>query len=174
MTAEEPHKESPTLLEAHVVLDGMQQRYIPAYSNGVILPPLATRVLHIQIVYEGMDVEKPVLAALVDKGQGTYVLNFETVNITPKPPWPRGCLENDSAQSNFTSQLCFHCWLWFSYGCIPRQLRSPWPLLGGYSKNSDESPNTREKERVLSTFKHKVRARRDCDPLRRLHKFPKI
>jgi hypothetical protein len=33
--------------------------------------------------------------------------------------------------------------------------------VGGYPKNSDDSPNTREK--VLSTFKHKVRALRDSD-----------
>jgi hypothetical protein len=46
------------------------------------------------------------------------------------------------------------------------------PMLGGYPKNSDDSPNTRE--RVLNTFKHKVRAPRDCDSLCRLHKFPKV
>jgi hypothetical protein len=45
-------------------------------------------------------------------------------------------------------------------------------MLGGYPKNSDESPNARE--RVLGTFKHKVRAQRDCNSLRRLHKFPKV
>jgi hypothetical protein len=33
------------------------------------------------------------------------------------------------------------------------------PMLGGYPKNSDGSPNTRE--RVLNTFKHRVRALRD-------------
>jgi hypothetical protein len=46
------------------------------------------------------------------------------------------------------------------------------PVLGGYPKNSDESPNTRE--RVLNTFNHKVRALRDCDSPSRLHKFPKV
>jgi hypothetical protein len=30
------------------------------------------------------------------------------------------------------------------------------PMLGGYLKNSDDTPNTRE--RVLITFKHRVRA----------------
>jgi hypothetical protein len=45
-------------------------------------------------------------------------------------------------------------------------------VLGGYPKNSDDSPYTREK--VLNTFKYKVRAQRDCDSLRRLHKFPKV
>jgi hypothetical protein len=45
-------------------------------------------------------------------------------------------------------------------------------VLGGYPKNSDDSPNTRE--RVLNTFKHKVRAQRDCGSLYRLHKFPKF
>jgi hypothetical protein len=45
-------------------------------------------------------------------------------------------------------------------------------MLGGYPKNSDESPNTRE--RVLNTFNHKVRALRDCDSPCRLHKFPKV
>jgi hypothetical protein len=45
------------------------------------------------------------------------------------------------------------------------------PLLGGYLKNSYDSPNTREK--VLSTFKHKVRALRDGDSLSRLHKSQK-
>jgi hypothetical protein len=34
-------------------------------------------------------------------------------------------------------------------------------------------PLTRERERVLNTFKHKVRALRDCDSLSRLHKFQK-
>jgi hypothetical protein len=43
---------------------------------------------------------------------------------------------------------------------------------GGYPKNSDDSPNTREI--VLNTFKYKVRALGDCDCLIRLHKFPKI
>jgi diaminopimelate decarboxylase len=43
---------------------------------------------------------------------------------------------------------------------------------GGYPKNSDDSPNTRE--RVLNTFKYKVKALRDCDCLNRLHKFPKV
>jgi hypothetical protein len=42
-------------------------------------------------------------------------------------------------------------------------------LLGGYPTNSDESPNTRERERererVLSTFEHIVRMRRDCSSL---------
>jgi hypothetical protein len=46
-----------------------------------------------------------------------------------------------------------------------------WRLLGGYPKNSDESPNTRE--RVLGTFKHKVRVQRDCNSLCRMHKFQK-
>jgi hypothetical protein len=41
------------------------------------------------------------------------------------------------------------------------------PMLGGYSKNSNDSPNTREK--VLNTFKHKVRALRDGDSPSRLH-----
>jgi hypothetical protein len=45
---------------------------------------------------------------------------------------------------------------------------------GGYPKNSDDSPNTRERERVLNTFKHRVRAQSDCDSLYRLHKFPKV
>jgi hypothetical protein len=45
-------------------------------------------------------------------------------------------------------------------------------LLGGYPKNSDDSPNTREK--VLSTFRHKVRALRDGDSPSRLHKSQKI
>jgi hypothetical protein len=45
---------------------------------------------------------------------------------------------------------------------------------GGYPKNSGDSPNTRERERVLNTFKCKVRALKDCDCLSRLHKFPKI
>jgi hypothetical protein len=45
-------------------------------------------------------------------------------------------------------------------------------LLGGYLKNSDDFPNTRE--RVLVTIKHKVRALRDGDSPSRLHKFPKI
>jgi hypothetical protein len=35
-------------------------------------------------------------------------------------------------------------------------------------------PLTRERERVLNTFKHKVRALRDCDSPSRLHKFQKI
>jgi hypothetical protein len=40
-------------------------------------------------------------------------------------------------------------------------------MLGGYPKNSDESLNTRERERerVLSTFKHTVRMRGDCNSL---------
>jgi hypothetical protein len=29
-------------------------------------------------------------------------------------------------------------------------------------------------ERVLNTFKYKVRAQRDCDSLRKLHKFQKV
>jgi hypothetical protein len=45
------------------------------------------------------------------------------------------------------------------------------PLLAGYPKNSDDSPNTRE--RVLNTIKHNVRAQRDCDSLCRLHKLQK-
>jgi hypothetical protein len=45
------------------------------------------------------------------------------------------------------------------------------PMLGGYPKNSDDSPNTRE--RVFNTFKHKVRALRDSDSPSRLHKFQK-
>jgi hypothetical protein len=48
-----------------------------------------------------------------------------------------------------------------------------WSMLGGYPKNSDDSPNTRERERVLNTFKHKVRALRDSDSPSRLHKFQK-
>jgi hypothetical protein len=49
-------------------------------------------------------------------------------------------------------------------------------LLGGYPTNSDESPNTRERERerVLSTFEHIVRMRRDCSSLCWLHKFQKV
>jgi hypothetical protein len=45
-------------------------------------------------------------------------------------------------------------------------------VLGGYPKNLDDSPNTRE--RVLNTFKHKVRALRNSDSHSRLLKFPKI
>jgi hypothetical protein len=45
------------------------------------------------------------------------------------------------------------------------------PMLEGYPKNSDDSPNMREK--VLSTFKNKVRALRDSDSPSRLHKSPK-
>jgi hypothetical protein len=45
-------------------------------------------------------------------------------------------------------------------------------VLGGYPKNSDDSPNTRV--RVLNTINHNVRAQRDCDSLCRLHKFPKV
>jgi hypothetical protein len=41
-------------------------------------------------------------------------------------------------------------------------------MLGGYPKNSDDSPNTREKD--LNTFKHKVRALKGCDSLSRLLK----
>jgi hypothetical protein len=50
------------------------------------------------------------------------------------------------------------------------------PMLGGYPKNSDDSLNTRERERerVLDTFKHRVGALRDNDSPGRLHKFPKI
>jgi hypothetical protein len=44
-------------------------------------------------------------------------------------------------------------------------------MLGGYPKNSDVSPNTREE--VFDTFKHKVRALRDSDSLSRLHKSQK-
>jgi hypothetical protein len=44
--------------------------------------------------------------------------------------------------------------------------------VGGYPKNSDDSPDTREK--VLSTFENKVRAQRDSDPPSRLHKSQKI
>jgi hypothetical protein len=43
--------------------------------------------------------------------------------------------------------------------------------VGGYPKNSDDSPNTREK--VFNTFKHKVRALRGSDSLSRLHKSQK-
>jgi hypothetical protein len=46
------------------------------------------------------------------------------------------------------------------------------PMLGGYPKNSDDYPNTREK--VLNTFEHKVRALRDGDSPSRLHKSQKI
>jgi hypothetical protein len=45
------------------------------------------------------------------------------------------------------------------------------PMLGGYPKNSDDSPNTREG--VLNTFKHRVRALRDNSSPGRLHKFQK-
>jgi hypothetical protein len=45
------------------------------------------------------------------------------------------------------------------------------PMLGGYPKNLDDSPNTREK--VLNTFKHKVRALRGSDSLSRFHKSQK-
>jgi hypothetical protein len=45
------------------------------------------------------------------------------------------------------------------------------PLLGGYPKNSDDSPNTREK--VLNTFNQKVRVLRDGDSPSRLHKSQK-
>jgi hypothetical protein len=43
--------------------------------------------------------------------------------------------------------------------------------LGGYPKNSDDSPNMREE--VFDTFKHKVRALGDNDSLSRLHKSQK-
>jgi hypothetical protein len=39
-----------------------------------------------------------------------------------------------------------------------RSMRS----VGGYPKNSDNYPNT---SRVLNTFKYKIRAQRDCEPL---------
>jgi hypothetical protein len=45
-------------------------------------------------------------------------------------------------------------------------------VLGGYPKNSDDSPNTRES--FLNTFKHKVKALSDSDSPNGLHKFPKI
>jgi hypothetical protein len=44
-------------------------------------------------------------------------------------------------------------------------------MLEGYPKNSDDSPNTRE--RVFNTFKHKVRALRDSDSFSRLQKSQK-
>jgi hypothetical protein len=48
---------------------------------------------------------------------------------------------------------------------------TPLLLLGGYPKNSDDSPNTKEK--VLNTFRHKVRALRGSDSLSQLHKSQK-
>jgi hypothetical protein len=33
------------------------------------------------------------------------------------------------------------------------------PMLGGYPKNSDGSPNTRERERVLNMFRHSIRTK---------------
>jgi hypothetical protein len=44
-------------------------------------------------------------------------------------------------------------------------------MLGGYPKNLVGTPNTRERERVLITFKHRVRALRDNSSPGRLHKF---
>jgi hypothetical protein len=45
----------------------------------------------------------------------------------------------------------------FSVECKTLGIGSSSTLLGGYPKNSDGSPNTRERERVLSTFEHTVR-----------------
>jgi hypothetical protein len=45
-------------------------------------------------------------------------------------------------------------------------------MLGGYPKNLDDSPNTREE--VFDTFKHKARALRGSDSLSRLLKSQKI
>ena len=76
-------------------------------------------------MYEGLGVQKPVPATLVDKGQGPYILNFEQVFITPKPPWPVVYLEVDSANGNFNSQMRFNCWLWVNCGWVTGQLRPP-------------------------------------------------
>jgi hypothetical protein len=43
----------------------------------------------------------------------------------------------------------------------------------GVTRKIRMSPGTCEREEVLSTFKHKVRAQRDCNPLSRLHEFQK-
>jgi hypothetical protein len=46
------------------------------------------------------------------------------------------------------------------------------PMLGVYPKSSDDFPNTRE--RILNTFKYKVRAQRDWDSHCKLHKFQRV
>jgi hypothetical protein len=46
--------------------------------------------------------------------------------------------------------------------------------VGGITRKIRVMPLTRERERVLNTFKNKVRVQRDCDSLCRLHKFPKV
>jgi hypothetical protein len=144
-------KPSPTCIHAQVVFDDMQQksntsrsyyfedsqqRYIysckPAYSNDVVFPCLATRMLDVQKWCEGMGAQKLVMlqtifATLVDKGPRTYISHFETVDISPKPPWSRVYLEADSAKGSFNPRQCFKFCSWFTCGWVIEQLRSPWP-----------------------------------------------
>jgi hypothetical protein len=47
------------------------------------------------------------------------------------------------------------------------------PMLGGYQKNSEGPPNTRERERVLHTFRHSVGTKGDNESPGRWHKFQK-
>jgi hypothetical protein len=142
-------KPSPTCIHAQVVFDDMQQKsntsrsycfedsqqkYINrcthAYSNDVVFPCLATRMLDVQKWCDGMGAQKlamlqTVSATLVDKGPRTYILNFEAVDISPKPPWPRGYLESKRVQSHSISKLCLNVWLWFTENWVKEQQRPP-------------------------------------------------
>jgi hypothetical protein len=77
-----------------------------------VLPWWATRVLEVQKVCPGMDVQKQVLlnsmpTALVDMRQGPSSLNSEEVDISPKPPWPIVYLKAGSANGNINSLISF-------------------------------------------------------------------
>jgi hypothetical protein len=109
----------------------MQHRYITNFTSprlfDVVLPLLATTVLVVQTVFEGMGVQKPVFATLVDKIPESYILQIEQANISPKPPWTVINLEVDSVHDTYNSQMCYRCWLWFNNVWSARQLRPPWP-----------------------------------------------
>jgi len=124
----------------------MQHRYItnstPACSFDVMLPALATKVPAENNVWDGMIVLNPVLleqlsTIVVDRAPGPYILNVETVDISPKPPWSVVCLEADNAKCNLNSQIA--CMLspplvqFQMQGTSVRLRPIPWPAFWDYA-----------------------------------------
>ena len=115
----------------------MWHRYITnstlAYSIDVKYSFLATKIHAQQNVLEGKVLLNPVLlellpATILDSGPKSDILNAETVNISPKPPWPVVYIKADSLKGNFTPQICFSLWLCISCDEVTRKHRPiPWP-----------------------------------------------